>query len=103
MLPGFTAHHTQLCLILFAEEVDFLPVFGTGILHLRTLRGCQLKAFDVLYYVGQLPVGPEAPRAERLFAERAAKGLQFWAWDLTVASETATTEVVAAVNGDWLP
>lgn len=104
MLSSLAAYHTQLCLILLAEEVDFLPVFRTGILHLQASCGCQLKALDILHHIGQLPVWPEAPWTEGLFAERAAEGLfRFWAWGLTEASEAATTEIVATVNGDWFP
>jgi hypothetical protein len=67
-------------------------------------RGHQLEALNVLHHVGQLPVRPEGPWAERFFAQGTGEGLlRFWTRDLTEASETATAEVVPTVDGDRLP
>lgn len=104
VLPGLATHHAQLRLIILAEEVDLLPVFLADILLLWAQCGHQLETLDVLHHIGQLPVRPEAPLTERLFAQRAGEGLlRFRAWDLTVASEAAPAEVVATVDGDRLP
>lgn len=103
VLLSLPAHHTQLHLIILTEEVDLFPMVLADIL-LCAQPGHQLEALDILYYTGQLPVGPEAPWTERLLAEWTSGGfLGVWAWDLTVTGEAATAEVVATVDGDWLP
>lgn len=103
VLPGLPAHHAQLHLIILTKEVDFLLVLVAGVLFWAR-PGHQLEALYVLYHAGQLPIGPEAPWTERLLAKWAGgRLLRVWARDLTVTGEAATAEIVATVNGDWLP
>lgn len=104
VLPGLPAHHTQLHLIILAEEIDFLSVLWADVLLFRAWCGHQPEALDVLHHTGQLPVGPEAPWMERLLAEWAGWGLlRVWAWDLAVPGEASAAEVVATGDGDWFP